>query len=102
MLGIEYRLTSIGKHRPTWRILAIVVCVAVFALTCQVVAHWHGSDYKDPHCQICHLSHATTFVLAAAALLQRPVALAPVTATLPFSPHQKLFASQGFSRAPPV
>lgn len=92
----------VKTKRTSWQVLALVVCVAVLTLTCQVAAHWHGSDYKDPHCQICHLSHAASFVLVSVAALYQPLAVTSTVAPTPLGSHQKLFASQGFSRAPPA
>lgn len=84
------------------RVLTLVVCAAVLVLACQVAAHWHNSDHNDSQCQMCHLSHTTSFLLGAVAQLPQPAVVTASTSRQPAERHQKQYLSQGDSRAPPV
>jgi hypothetical protein len=84
------------------RLLTFVLCAAVLVLACQVAAHWHASDHNESQCQMCHLSHTTTFLIAPGAQLPLPVILPARAFRQAAQLYTKQYLAHGASRAPPA
>jgi hypothetical protein len=95
-------LSSSTFKRVATGLLVVAVILAVSALGIHALIHGQDDASGGGQCQICHLSHVSAPVPAAATCLQASVTLSRYSPpTVPFS-HVATIFEHSSPRAPPV
>jgi len=86
----------------TQRVLAVVMVVAVVALTTGSLTHWHSTASDEATCQVCHVSHSSAPGPLAPAAAQTLVPLAILALIEKISVDLVPLRASSIPRAPPA